>query len=349
MKIDNLFEDLTPGELFLNEIHYDNDGGDVGEFIEIKSIDPAETFANVQVDLYNGSNGTVYNTLTVADGTVTSDGSCSYLKICLPTNGLQNGAPDGLAISNNGTVCEFVSYEGTFMATEGPANGTTSTDIGIAETGGTPIGSSLQIDPATGMWIVADETPGTANECFVNGTNILTDKGEVKVENLNIGDIVVTMDGKHIPIKWIGKQRIDISKEINKYPVRINKNALAPNVPSQDLFVSEDHAIFIDNLLINAGALVNGNSISEVKPSSNFTYFHVELDQHALIIAENLPAESYLPQKQNRDTFDNGKTCDMKESNVLLWPLKYPRISSQFKVPNAIKNKLNKIATRKAI
>ncbi|MBC8523384.1 hypothetical protein H8D29_05600, partial [PVC group bacterium] len=132
-----------PNDVWLNELHYDNVGGDVNELIEI-AIGSAITASDVTVSLYNGSNGTVYNSLNAA-GDMTGgqqQGDMTLYFVYLPSNGLQNGAPDGLAIDVAGSVVQFLSYEGVMMATNGPATGMTSTDIGIGQSNA-PIGSSI--------------------------------------------------------------------------------------------------------------------------------------------------------------------------------------------------------------
>ncbi|PUB17563.1 ExeM/NucH family extracellular endonuclease [Yoonia sediminilitoris] len=147
----------------INEFHYDNAGSDVGEFIEVR-VNAGADVSGLSVVAYNGNNGAVYRTEQVGAGDQTTDGTYDYYVINLPTNGLQNGAPDGLALVNGDTVIEFLSYEGTLTAADGPAAGQTSTDIGVAETGSTPIGFSLQRDD-DGTWLApADATPGEAND-----------------------------------------------------------------------------------------------------------------------------------------------------------------------------------------
>jgi len=134
-----------PNDVWLNEIHYDNTGGDVAEFIEI-SVGSAITPTDVVVHLYNGNNGTEYKTLTVGplgadliEGQ-TQGGMTLYWGA---VSGIQNGSPDGVAISVSGTALHFVSYEGAFTATNGPAAGMYSEDIGITQPGSTPLGSSI--------------------------------------------------------------------------------------------------------------------------------------------------------------------------------------------------------------
>ena len=131
--------------VFINEIHYDNASTDSGEAIEI--IGPAGTDLNGwTIVLYNGNNGTTYDTRALSG--VLSDLGTGFGTFVLeyPSNGIQNGAPDGIALVNaTGAVVQFLSYEGTFAAVGGPADGMTSTDIGVSETNSKVVGSSLQL------------------------------------------------------------------------------------------------------------------------------------------------------------------------------------------------------------
>ncbi|MEL4308835.1 T9SS type A sorting domain-containing protein [Joostella sp. CR20] len=129
--------------VFINEIHYDNAGTDVNESIEIAG--PAGTdLSTYNIVLYNGSNGTPYNTLTINTTIADLSNGFGVAHISLPANGLQNGSPDGIALVDaSGTVVQFLSYEGTLTATSGPASGMLSEDIGIAQTSSTPEGTSL--------------------------------------------------------------------------------------------------------------------------------------------------------------------------------------------------------------
>ena len=189
-------------------------------------------------------------------------------------------------------------------------------------------------------------------ECFLTGTRILTDKGEITVENLKIGDKVKTAEGKIEAVKWIGKQTRHPHQVINplrSYPILIKAGALGNNLPHRDLYVSPDHAMFFEGLLINAGALVNDISIIKTEPKETFCYYHIELENHALLLAEGASAESYLPQKENREDYDNGAEYEElypHGSNLMLWPMDYPRISSKNKVPRYIRKKLNIIAAQ---
>jgi|GEM_PF-519804 len=130
--------------VFINEIHYDNTSTDEGEEIEIAG--PAGTdLTGWEIILYNGSNGTVYGTDALA-GTIPDDGSgFGFVTVAYPSNGIQNGAPDGVVLSDGVNVIQFLSYEGEITATAGIADGMTSTDIGVSESSTTPVGFSLQL------------------------------------------------------------------------------------------------------------------------------------------------------------------------------------------------------------
>lgn len=186
--------------------------------------------------------------------------------------------------------------------------------------------------------------------CFLPGTLILTDNGEVPIEALKIGDRVQTADGALESVKWIGRLTTtaqQIKNPLRGMPILIKAGALGDRLPKRDLYVSPDHAMFVDGLLINAGALVNGVSIVKTEPTEAFTYYHVELDKHALIVAEGSATESYLPQQEDRYLYDNSAEYEMlypNQSNMILWPLEYPRVSSTTTVPRYVRKNLMAIA-----
>ena len=129
----------TPDDVFLNEIHYDNTGGDLNEFIEVV-IGPGYSgpLSNISVVLYNGNGGGSYSTQLLESFTLdhtTASGHRIYSKL---VSNIQNGAPDGLAIVESGNVLHFLSYEGIMIASNGPARGMTSTNIGVAQAGPIP-------------------------------------------------------------------------------------------------------------------------------------------------------------------------------------------------------------------
>lgn len=131
------------GIAWINEFHYDNSSSDINEFVEIAGSEGTD-LTGWQVVAYNGSNGESYKTVTL-NGTL-SNQSNGFGFYNVAFTGMQNGGPDGLALVNaSGEVVQFISYEGTMTAANGPAAGQTSTDIGVSETTSTPVGYSLQL------------------------------------------------------------------------------------------------------------------------------------------------------------------------------------------------------------
>ncbi|WP_369056006.1 ExeM/NucH family extracellular endonuclease [Kineococcus terrestris] len=131
----------APTAPFVSEVHYDNAGADVDEFVEVE-LPAGSSSAGLSVVLYNGSGGASYATLPLPEAT--AGAAAQVVTVDGPAAGIQNGSPDGIALVRGAEVLEFLSYEGVFTATNGPAAGTTSTDIGVSEAGTEPAGQSLQ-------------------------------------------------------------------------------------------------------------------------------------------------------------------------------------------------------------
>ena len=114
----------------INEFHNDNSGSDKNEFIEIMITNPLLMSADdIDMFFYDGGDGTPYKAFNLGDFDthgILSDTNAYYSKL---VSGIQNGGPDGFAVTYNGDVIEFISYEGSFSATSGPATGMISTDI----------------------------------------------------------------------------------------------------------------------------------------------------------------------------------------------------------------------------
>ena len=146
--------------------------------------------------------------------------------------------------------------------------------------------------------------------CYAGGTHILTDRGEILVEDIAEGDLVVTMDGDQQvlkPVKWLGHRHINLAAHRNPEqaaPIRFRRGALGENLPHRDLVVSPDHGMLIDGKLIPAKLLINGMTITQERQARSVTYYHVELEQHAMLLAEGVAAESYL-DTGNRAFFAN--------------------------------------------
>ena len=162
---------LSAQNIWLNELHYDNVGADEGEFVEVVLEDvPGNVLSDYTVTFYNGSNGSEYDSISLDQFTIGTNVD-EFLILYYYKEGIQNGSPDGIAIDYQGTLIpgQFLSYEGTFEAGEGPAIGVTSTDIGVSESGSTQIGESLQLLGNGSIYTdfvwqePALETPGNLN------------------------------------------------------------------------------------------------------------------------------------------------------------------------------------------
>ena len=143
--------------------------------------------------------------------------------------------------------------------------------------------------------------------CFAEGTRIATDHGDVAVEALRVGGRVRLAAGGTRPIRWIGHRHLDLTRHPDPSrarPVRIGAGAFADGIPARDLRVSPDHALSVDGVLIPARLLVNHTTIVEETTCQAVVYYHIELDAHDVLLAEGLPAESYL-DTGNRGVFEN--------------------------------------------
>ncbi len=146
--------------------------------------------------------------------------------------------------------------------------------------------------------------------CYASGSRIRAARGDVEVEFLVAGQqVVVVRDDRRIlePVKWVGYTYVDVARHPRPEdvaPIRFRKGAIAEQQPVRDLLVSPEHCLIIGGLCIPAKLLVNGGSILSERNRQPFKYYHVELERHGILLAENTPAESYL-DTGNRYWFDN--------------------------------------------
>jgi hypothetical protein len=134
--------------------------------------------------------------------------------------------------------------------------------------------------------------------CFVSGTRILTTNGERAIESVEIGDLVVTASGAVRPIVWVGRR--DMACAADQAPVRVRAGAFGHGLPARDLLLSPGHPVLVGadadsegGALVPVMCLINGTTITRTQANS-VTYWHVELDAHDILLAEGLPAESYI-------------------------------------------------------
>jgi hypothetical protein len=158
--------------------------------------------------------------------------------------------------------------------------------------------------------------------CFMQGTRIRTPAGDRRVEDLHIGDLVVTLSGAARPVKWIGHRVLDkslLAAHPEMSPVRILPGAFGENLPARSLYLSPGHPVLVGadadcetdceaggegGVLVPIMCLINGTSVAR-EHVDTVIYWHVELDAHDILLAEGLPAESFLDYG-NRAWFKNG-------------------------------------------
>jgi hypothetical protein len=168
--------------------------------------------------------------------------------------------------------------------------------------GGGTIGT-LDFGPGavTGGFLTPNGSGGiTEAPCFAAGTRIATERGEVAVEDLRVGEKVrVLLGGGLAEVIWVGRRAVDCArhpKPKQVWPVRVAAGAFGPGRPHTDLLLSPDHAVYVEQVLIPVKYLINDSTIVQVKVDS-VTYHHIELAEHDVLLAEGLPAESFLDMR----------------------------------------------------
>lgn len=250
------------------------------------------------------------------------------------------------------TISSFqdeVAVGGTVFVTDGDDNTVLGTYNGVAADG------SVQVTTATGSFYVTNDNPAPGALptidtdtaiCFGAGTLIATENGAVAVEDLKAGDKVLTADGATTTVRWVGHQTRSTIFGASELvcPVRISAGALAENVPARDLTVTADHGIVFEEAIVHASALVNGSTITRVAKSElgdTVTYYHVETEGHAVVLAENCPAETFI-DNVSRERFDNfGEfVAAFGADQDDIAPIDMPRAKGPRQVPAAIKARI---------
>ncbi|WP_158322928.1 Hint domain-containing protein, partial [Acidisphaera rubrifaciens] len=200
---------------------------------------------------------------------------------------------------------------------------------GMTDAGGLVYFSALDAAGHQGLWVTNGTASGTHEivptsnadtsglapsgfavlnlACFAAGTRLATPDGDIAVEAVTVGTVLRGADGAPMPAVWIGSRTVDCARHpapASVWPVRIRAGAFAPGQPARDLYLSPDHAVFAEGVLIPVRHLVNGTTIAQV-PRPSVTYYHVELARHGVLLADGLACESYLDTGQ-RASFAQG-------------------------------------------
>ncbi len=212
----------------------------------------------------------------------------------------QNGA---VALSNGVSIVDFVSFGFKDTVPKRSASTIESTQIEPLE---------KHSNPFVNLTEDSEQNNGCRNRetvpCFLFGTKITTKRGEIPIEDLQLGDMVVVRDGGFVPIRWIGSHRVDArgSGFEKLAPIRIPKGAIARGVPARDLYVSPNHKVWMHDasfemlfeereVLISARQLVGWKGIEQVSYIPEPEYFCIMLDAHQIIISDGMQTESLNP------------------------------------------------------
>lgn len=277
----------------------------------------------------------------VVSGAITFAGAGGILQVDA------NTPPAGVTIdgfaAGDSIDLTSLAYNGDWTVTRDDNN-----DVSINEGGKT---YELQFDPQqdlSGVTFNVTNLNGTTLTeetvpCYCRGTSVLTERGPVAVENLLIGDRIVTRNAGLKPIKWIGTRsyrgRFVVGRK-DILPVCLKAGSLEDGVPRRDLWVSPHHAMYIDGVLIEARNLLNGVSIVQVEDVEMVEYFHVELDTHDVIFAEGALSETFVDD-DNRGMFQNALEFAALFPDSVSPPARYcaPRVDTGY-VVEAVRRRL---------
>jgi autotransporter passenger strand-loop-strand repeat protein/ELWxxDGT repeat protein len=237
-----------------------------------------------------------------ASGTVVNNGGYEVVAV--------GGSATSTTVESGGAIdVAYLPY-----ATGGSASVDTNGLLEASVGGGTYTQQLSPADAGQLYGVTPDGTGGTlltagSGPCYLAGTRIRTTRGEVEVESLRAGDRALSAFGGTSEIVWTGHRDVDCARHpvpADVLPVRIRAGAFGPGLPARDLRLSPDHAVFVDlagdgGVLIPVRYLVNERTIVQ-EAAGRITYWHVECAQHDVLLAEDLPAESYL-DTGNRDAF----------------------------------------------
>ena len=287
---------------------------------------------------------------TITDVAITQDAAASSIAYPLPFIGnvfiqavtidsvhpdsmltlTTNDLPAGVSIPASFTLPQTVIgtlYDVTVQTNEGAISGTgqvglygMSGDLALVGVQSLTL-DGLSVNVGAAVLALGTQPTGAVSEtftplftatCFATGTRIRTQEGDVAVEALRVGDAVVLAEGGSAAVTWIGYRHVDCRrhpKQLDVQPARVCAGAFGAGVPERDLLLSPDHAVFASGVLIPVRYLLNGATVRQ-EDVADVTYWHVELPRHAVLLAEGLPAESYL-DTGNRHAFANGGATTM--------------------------------------
>ncbi|MFS8370998.1 Hint domain-containing protein [Acetobacter indonesiensis] len=274
----------------------------------------------------------VFNAATDTDTSFDFSGEKSNIQL---TN-LSTTKPVNLTISgnfgiNHSNVLTFLKSNGVSLS-KSSVTYTKKTDISVItlkNSSGQTLGTITSSGDSYGIGAIYPDsssasgslqvvaTTNSNNEltvCFLAGTLISTPTGDCPVESLTVGDTITAyVNGSPIThtVSWAGKAVCTVKSnhpdDLAGWPVRILKNALSDGVPYKDMLITSEHCLFLDGKFVPVRMLVNNQTIFYDKTISSYTYYHIETDDHSVIMADGALTESYL-DTGNRHSFRSSGT-----------------------------------------
>lgn len=309
----------------------------------------ANALSGVNVNLTNGgtfsNGGALLNllggtiiTFGTGGGTFVANGGGAIINLSATT--INNYNPANSVIEFADTATPVVSYKishdllgdgVTITALDANNNTVASTDVNLAS-GVVLTDGTYSVSAPAGDQNPLNITQSNGNlyigACFLAGSMILSSEGDIAVEDIEIGDQVVTFDWKNNKnvmrlVIWVGKTHVNVRSHLPDdeagYPVRILKDAIADGVPYKDMLITAEHSLFFNGKFVPARMLVNGRSIFFDKSITSYDYYHIETQNHSVIMADGMLTESYL-DTGNRHTFQqDGKVVSIGGSLNLTW------------------------------
>lgn len=327
---------ITIPNAWINEFHYDDASTDEGELVEIIVEDYSWDLSLLTVTFYNGGDDSEYASYTVqSDYTLGNQhGSYKVFHDDLPVNGIQNG-PDGIALSYNGELIQFLSYEGSFTAADGPASGITSTDIGVSETGSESPGNSVQLSNSGSNYndftwnAPSAESPGSLNTGQTLNVGVNTSPTNLDFGLVNFGETSsvrsYTVDGTGLasnltvtpPVNYELSLVSDFSSTIYSNSSAMTLTPTNGTISTTTVFVrftppANDRAVSSGNITHVSGSLTSDVSVTAQEgsfPNAWVNEIHydnigTDSDEFFEIVIEN--ASEYLPLSDFTVTLYNG-------------------------------------------
>ncbi len=306
----------SPGAVFSGLVEGSSTSSAIRGTLELASGATAGTIVNFRADTLIGGNFSGY----MGFGEVLLDGGAAWSfggTVSAPQTMAFGGSSASLTLLNPasmaGTITGFGAGDTIELAGITDVTGVSlasSNLLTISESTGP--GLTLQFDPSqrffSGYFNYAVTGGGTSLTvpCFAAGTRIATPRGAIVVEQLREGDEVLTVSGGRQRIQWIGHRRVDCRRHPDRprvLPFRIMPHALGDGRPNRPQLRSPDHAVFVEDVLIPIKFLLTDSTIAQIEVD-HISYYHIELPRHDVVLAENMPAETYL-ETGGRSAFEN--------------------------------------------